>query len=90
MSANARGKDPWPCRSLVPRRRGRAPQGRHLSAEERAAIEARLRSEGKLDPVPAVNAPRGDNDAKLTPRGEPGPLLGFPFAPRQGAALANK
>ena len=59
------GREPWPRLSLVARgdKHARRNKCRKLSAQERDAIEARLRSEGRL--APAVNAPRGNNDAKL-------------------------
>ena len=55
---NVRGYEPWPFRSLTPRgsKRGRRRECRQVLPQQRAEIEARLRSEGRLDPVPVVNS----------------------------------
>ena len=52
-----RGYEAWPLRSLTPRGDKRYQQNkcRTLLAEERDAIAQRLKTEGRLDPAPALN-----------------------------------
>ena len=50
---------PWPRSRLASGRRGRrGKEIRGVTGDVRAEIEARLRSEGRLDPVPAPQGER--------------------------------